>query len=378
MTRATTGWPRPRRRPSGPVSVTCTNNVVPLTPLAGGSATANNDRHVHGTDVDAAANKIALPRNGTVNNTFELGQAVVFHAPSVEFTSGDVLGSTILLADHGFTSGDAVTYVGVGLPASTASGTLEDGTTYYVIAVDTDHIELSETLNGTPLVLVPDNSTAGKTTVVHKLTRAIEGLVDGGTYYVAASTGQTNLQGNTRFTETQVIGLSELENESRAGVLDRHRSRHRDRIRAVRKARARFRLCHRTRRGFAAGRGKPRVREHGSGEPGRDSDAVVEVRGRRRRQSSRSAHQQADRFVWQPGKRGTRCHRRLRGDQQHQPQRAHRRGQHGGAQVQRGSRSQGADQRSVRAGRRERHGIRCRFRVQPGREHRRPSTTRQR
>ena len=51
------------------------------------------------------------------------------------------------------------------------------------------------------------------------MTRYVEGLTDGATYYVVASTNQTNLQGNTRFTERQVIGLAELENESRAGVM---------------------------------------------------------------------------------------------------------------------------------------------------------------
>ena len=48
---------------------------------------------------------------------------------------------------------------------------------------------------------------------------AIDGLVDGNTYYVAVSTNQTNLQGNSRFVDQQVIGLSESENEARAGVL---------------------------------------------------------------------------------------------------------------------------------------------------------------
>ena len=47
----------------------------------------------------------------------------------------------------------------------------------------------------------------------------IAGLDDGSTYYVAASTNQTNLQGNTRFADAQVIGLAETENEARGGVL---------------------------------------------------------------------------------------------------------------------------------------------------------------
>ena len=67
-----------------------TNNVVPLNELGGALATDNNDRTFDGSHVDADANTISLPRIATVNNTFELGQAVVFHAPSVEFTSGDV------------------------------------------------------------------------------------------------------------------------------------------------------------------------------------------------------------------------------------------------------------------------------------------------
>ena len=196
-----------------------TTNVVPLYELGGELATANNERPFDSTDVDAEANTIALQRVATVNNTFELGQAVVFHAPSVEFTSGNVANSTIYIPGHGFATGDAVTYDGVGLPANPPSGALKDGDTYYVIFINEDHIKLSATPNGASLALTPDKSTAGKAAVVHTLTRAIDGLVDGGTYYVAASTGQTNLQGDTRFTETQVIGLSESENEARGGVL---------------------------------------------------------------------------------------------------------------------------------------------------------------
>ena len=108
-----------------------TGNVVNLVSQSGGLATANNERAFDGSDINAAANTVALGRNGNVNNTFELGQAVVYH----------------------------------------------EGT------------------------------------------KPIPGLVDGGTYYVAASTSQNNLQGNSRFVETQVVGLSESENESRAGVL---------------------------------------------------------------------------------------------------------------------------------------------------------------
>ncbi|HVK14038.1 MAG TPA: hypothetical protein VM597_35170, partial [Gemmataceae bacterium] len=198
-----------------------TNNVVPLTPLGGALATANNDRTFDGTDVDADADKIALPRIAAVNNTFEHGQAVVFRAPSTEFTSGNVLNNTISLPGtiRDFATGDPVTYVGVGIPANTAAGRLEDGKVYYVIAVDQDHVRLSETPGGPAIALSPDTSTAGRTAVRHKLTRAVAGLTDGGTYYVAASTNQTNLQGNTRFTEKQVIGLAELENEARGGVL---------------------------------------------------------------------------------------------------------------------------------------------------------------
>jgi hypothetical protein len=47
----------------------------------------------------------------------------------------------------------------------------------------------------------------------------IPGLVDGGTYYVIATTAQDNLQGDTRLVDTQVIRLAETENESRAGVV---------------------------------------------------------------------------------------------------------------------------------------------------------------
>ncbi|MCB1998993.1 MAG: LEPR-XLL domain-containing protein, partial [Rhodoferax sp.] len=194
------------------------NNVVPLS-KAGWPTTENNDRPFDGTNVDADANTIALQRVAAVNNTFELGQAVVFHAPSFAFTSGDVLGNTIRIAAHGLATGDRVTYDGVGIPASAGVPSLEDGATYYVTVVDADRVSLSLAPGAAALVLQADKSTAGKAAVQHKLVRAIDGLVDGGTYYVAASTGQTNLQGDTRFTETQVIGLAESENEARAGVL---------------------------------------------------------------------------------------------------------------------------------------------------------------
>ena len=106
-------------------------NVVDLTPLAGDLATADNVRTFSADGVDAVKNSISLPRNGNVNNTFELGQAVVY----------------------------------------------KQGTA------------------------------------------PIPGLVNGNTYYVVASTNQTNLQGDTRFAEAQGVGLAESENEARGGVL---------------------------------------------------------------------------------------------------------------------------------------------------------------
>ncbi len=47
---------------------------------------------------------------------------------------------------------------------------------------------------------------------------AIPGLVEGGTYYVITAIDQYDLQGNSRFTENQIIRLAETENEARAGV----------------------------------------------------------------------------------------------------------------------------------------------------------------
>ena len=120
------------------------NNVIPLEQVIG-TPTVNNDRTFDGTDVDAQANTISLPRIATVNNTFELGQAVVYRAPSFAFTSGSVVGSSIPIPNHDFTTGDPVTYVGVGLPANTPSGTLEDVTVYYAVVVDAGHIKLSAT-----------------------------------------------------------------------------------------------------------------------------------------------------------------------------------------------------------------------------------------
>ncbi|MEO0985812.1 MAG: DUF4347 domain-containing protein [Cyanobacteria bacterium J06639_14] len=46
----------------------------------------------------------------------------------------------------------------------------------------------------------------------------IGGLVDGGTYYIAASTNENNLEGDNRFVDRQIFGLSETENEARAGI----------------------------------------------------------------------------------------------------------------------------------------------------------------
>ncbi|HTH04313.1 MAG TPA: hypothetical protein VL916_00530, partial [Ilumatobacteraceae bacterium] len=99
---------------------------------AGFPATTNNTRDFTAADVDTGANTVTLHWTGGVFNTFELGQAVVYH---------------------------------------------------------------------------------------QKGSAKIEGLVDGATYYVVASTNQTNLQGNTRFADAQVIGLAETENEARGGVL---------------------------------------------------------------------------------------------------------------------------------------------------------------
>ncbi|MCA9149462.1 MAG: hypothetical protein KDA92_09195, partial [Planctomycetales bacterium] len=59
----------------------------------------------------------------------------------------------------------------------------------------------------------------GQAVVYHEVAGGgIGGLVDGNTYYVVASTNQTNLQGDTRFTSAQVIQLAESENEARGGV----------------------------------------------------------------------------------------------------------------------------------------------------------------
>ncbi|MCR9293765.1 MAG: hypothetical protein NXI32_13655, partial [bacterium] len=59
----------------------------------------------------------------------------------------------------------------------------------------------------------------GQAVVYQEGDQPISGLKDGETYYVVASTNQTNLQGDTRLTSAQVIGLAESENEARGNVL---------------------------------------------------------------------------------------------------------------------------------------------------------------
>ena len=63
----------------------------------------------------------------------------------------------------------------------------------------------------------------GQAVVYHEGTAPIAGLVNGGTYYVVASTNQTNLQGDTRFADAQVIGLAETRERGARRRADRHR-----------------------------------------------------------------------------------------------------------------------------------------------------------
>jgi len=58
----------------------------------------------------------------------------------------------------------------------------------------------------------------GQAVVYHQGTSAISGLEDGKTYYVVAATNQTNLSGDTRFANGQLIQLAESENEALAGI----------------------------------------------------------------------------------------------------------------------------------------------------------------
>ncbi|MBW8892489.1 MAG: hypothetical protein JF617_10165, partial [Burkholderiales bacterium] len=82
--------------------------------------------------------------------------------------------------------------------------------------VDADKNTIALQRNGAPVF---NTFELGQAVVYHEAAGShIDGLVDGNTYYILASTNEQDLQGNSRFADTQVIRLSESENESRGGV----------------------------------------------------------------------------------------------------------------------------------------------------------------
>ena len=103
----------------------------------------------------------------------------------------------IFLPDHGFSTGDAVTYRGTGIG-------LNDGATYYVIRVDANVIRLATSYlkavgyggsnNGTPNDSADDFdpiavswvalSRSGSLSATHSLAQELTGLEDGRAYYI--------------------------------------------------------------------------------------------------------------------------------------------------------------------------------------------------
>ena len=150
-------------------------------------------------------------------NNFTNGQAVTYRAPTgVSFATGQINirlnddqvpldddqdgvandypgDETIVIPGHGFSTGEAVIYKGPAIKA--VGGNLTPGTTYYIIRLDADRIQLSRSLDGTvdgkhaPIALTPDKSDETARGVQHTLTRRtdmpLSGLTDGVTYYIA-------------------------------------------------------------------------------------------------------------------------------------------------------------------------------------------------
>ena len=78
---------------------------------------------------------------------------------------------------------------------------------------DADSIMLRDEANGNF-----NKFELGQAVVYHEGTESIPGLTDGATYYIIVSLLESDLQGDTRLTDGQVVQLAESENEARAGV----------------------------------------------------------------------------------------------------------------------------------------------------------------
>ena len=171
---------------------------------AGGFA----DKGFGGSAVDATNDTITISGHGFAQN-----QAITYRAaPAAEFRGDgvdvDISGETVTENDndriyiegHGFSTGNRVVYRN---SANAAALGLTSGTTYFVIVVDANNIQLAASLEATdpddddddvevtPIELTRDASQAGQS-IRHLLVReAIGGLEDGKTYYV------TNISGDS-------------------------------------------------------------------------------------------------------------------------------------------------------------------------------------
>ena len=116
-----------------------------------------------------------------------------------------------ILACMGFEDGNLVDLIAQdGLLETAVNESVFDGTD---IDADADSIMLRDEANGNF-----NKFELGQAVVYHEGTESIPGLTDGATYYIIVSLLESDLQGDTRLTDGQVVQLAESENEARAGV----------------------------------------------------------------------------------------------------------------------------------------------------------------
>ena len=118
-----------------------------------------------------------------------------------------------ILAGQGFEAGNVVDLIPQsGLLATADNERAFEGSD---VNADANTIELRDADNS-PLNF--NKFELGQAVVYHQGSAPIDGLTDGGTYYIIAPTSENNLQGDTRFATGQVVQLAESENEARGGV----------------------------------------------------------------------------------------------------------------------------------------------------------------
>ena len=143
---------------------------------------------------NGAANEIWLPAHGFVND-----QAVTYHAPrpvefganlvdvSIDGSGNPVLGTDgvahsdtdlIFARGHGFSNGEIVRYTSTGA----SIGGLVSGTDYRVAGAVANGLRLVDAITGDPTELLP--GTTGTHLLFRPTDLAVDGLVDGRTYYV--------------------------------------------------------------------------------------------------------------------------------------------------------------------------------------------------